>query len=66
MDALLDQIGKRIYERRKQLRLTQDDLSELADVTPQRNEGKSLCDRKICSVSARPWASVQIICSQVM
>ena len=35
MDALLDQIGKRIYERRKQLRLTQDDLSEMADVTPQ-------------------------------
>lgn len=35
MDDLLKQIGKRIYDRRKQLRLTQEELAELADITPQ-------------------------------
>lgn len=35
MDTLLQQIGKRLYERRKQLRMTQDELAELADVTGQ-------------------------------
>lgn len=35
MDKLLEQIGKRIHERRKQLRLTQDELAELAGVMPQ-------------------------------
>ena len=35
MDEILVQIGKRIFERRKQLRITQDDLAERADVTPQ-------------------------------
>ncbi len=29
------EIGKRIYERRKQLNITQEKLSELADTTPQ-------------------------------
>lgn len=29
------QIGKRIYERRKQLNITQEILAELADTTPQ-------------------------------
>lgn len=35
MDKLLEQIGKRIHARRKQLRLTQDELAELAGVMPQ-------------------------------
>lgn len=35
MDDLLIQIGKRILDRRKQLRLTQEDLAELANITPQ-------------------------------
>lgn len=35
MDTLLQQIGKRLYERRKQLRMTQDELAEQADVTGQ-------------------------------
>lgn len=35
MDDLLQQIGKRILERRKQLRLTQEELAELAGITPQ-------------------------------
>ena len=36
MDSLLhQQIGKRIFDRRKQLRLTQEALAELAGVTPQ-------------------------------
>lgn len=35
MDNLLNEIGKRILERRKQLRLTQEELAERANITPQ-------------------------------
>lgn len=35
MDDLLHQMGERIFSRRKQLRLTQDELAERAGVTPQ-------------------------------
>lgn len=35
MDDLLQQIGKHILTRRKQLRLTQEELAELAGITPQ-------------------------------
>ncbi|WP_326975276.1 helix-turn-helix domain-containing protein [Caproicibacter sp. BJN0012] len=35
MDILLTQIGKRILERRKQMRFTQEELSEKAGITPQ-------------------------------
>ena len=35
MDDLLKQIGTRIFNRRKQLRLTQEELAELASITPQ-------------------------------
>lgn len=35
MDDLLHQMGARISSRRKQLRLTQDDLAEKAGVAPQ-------------------------------
>lgn len=35
MDNLLEQIGKRILERRKQLRLTQEDVADRAGVTAQ-------------------------------
>lgn len=35
MDELLLQIGKRIHDRRKQLRLTQEALAERAGVIPQ-------------------------------
>ena len=35
MDNLLDQIGKRILERRKQLRLTQEEVADRAGVTAQ-------------------------------
>lgn len=35
MNDLLKQIGKRIYDRRKQLRLTQDELAERANITSQ-------------------------------
>ena len=34
-DQLLKDMGKRISDRRKQLRLTQDELAEKMDVTPQ-------------------------------
>ena len=35
MNKLLKEMGKRIYDRRKQLHMTQDALAELANVTPQ-------------------------------
>ena len=35
MDGLLNQIGNRILSRRKQLRMTQDELAEKAGITPQ-------------------------------
>ncbi|MBP1736770.1 MAG: transcriptional regulator, family [Oscillospiraceae bacterium] len=35
MDMILSQIGKRILNRRKQLRITQEELAEKAGVTPQ-------------------------------
>lgn len=35
MEDLLTQIGKRILERRKQLRLTQEELAERANITSQ-------------------------------
>jgi len=34
-EQLLKDMGKRISDRRKQLRLTQDELAERMDVTPQ-------------------------------
>lgn len=35
MDDLLLQIGKRILNRRRQLRMTQEELAEAAKITPQ-------------------------------
>lgn len=35
MDDLLKQMGTRIHDRRKQLRLTQEELAERAEITPQ-------------------------------
>ena len=35
MDELLHQMGERIVSRRKQFRLTQEELAETAGVTPQ-------------------------------
>lgn len=35
MDELLHKMGERIVSRRKQLRLTQEELAETAGVTPQ-------------------------------
>ena len=35
MNNLLEQMGKRILERRKQMRLTQEELAERAGVTSQ-------------------------------
>lgn len=35
MDDLLREMGERIFARRKQLRMTQEELAEAAGVTPQ-------------------------------
>ena len=42
MNELLLQIGKGIYDRRKQLRMTQDELADKADLTPQTNSSAEL------------------------
>lgn len=34
-DTLLDDMGKRIFELRNRMNLTQEDFAELADVSPQ-------------------------------
>lgn len=35
MDTTLQQIGRRLYERRKQLRMTQEELAERVGITAQ-------------------------------
>ena len=35
MNDLLKEMGKRIHDRRKQLHMTQENLAELANITPQ-------------------------------
>ena len=35
MENLLKDMGKRIFDRRKQMNMTQETLAELAHVTPQ-------------------------------
>lgn len=35
MDEVLKQIGKRLYEQRQRLHMTQDELAEMANITPQ-------------------------------
>lgn len=66
MDDLLKQIGNRILHRRKQLRMTQEELSEKAGITPQTVSsaelGKRRCARKISSGSVPHWISAPITC----
>ena len=58
MNNLLEQMGKRILERRKQMRLTQEELAERAGVTSQMISTAELGKKamrpeniiKICSV----------------
>lgn len=66
MDDLLKQIGSRILNRRKQLRMTQEELAEKAGITPQTVSaaelGKKHCALKISSVSVRRWRSAPTTC----
>ena len=65
MDDLLKLIGNRILHRRKQLRMTQEELSEKAGITPQtvpQNLAKRRCARKISSGSVPHWISAPITC----
>ncbi len=67
MDDLLKQIGNRILHRRKQLRMTQEELPEKAGITPPRpflpqNLAKKRCARKISSGSVPHWISAPITC----
>ena len=67
MDDLLRQIGNRILNRRKQLRMTQEDLAEKAGITPQTVSsaelGKKHFARKILSGFVLPSTSTPITCS---
>ncbi len=70
MDDLLQQIGSRILSRRKQLRMTQEELAEKAGITPQTVSsaelGKKLCARKTSSGSVLHLTSAPIICCLAM
>lgn len=48
MDDLLKQIGSRILNRRKQLRMTQEELAEKAGITPQTVSAAELGKKALC------------------
>ena len=60
MDNLLKDMGKRIFDRRKQLNMTQETLAELAHVTPQTPQASATrttsWHRKSNSVHWKPTA----------
>ena len=60
MDDLLKAMGKRIHDRRKQLHMTQEKLSELANITPQTVSTAEL-GLKLSSGSAPLSISARII-----
>ena len=55
MDDLLTQMGKRIYSRRKQLRLNQEQLAERANLTPQ-----TISSAKLGQKALRPENIIKI------
>ena len=55
MDDLLQQIGSRILSRRKQLRMTQEELAEKAGITPQ-----TVSSAKIGKKALRPENIIRI------
>ncbi len=57
MEELLNQMGKRILERRKQLRLTQEELAERAGITSQ-----TISSAELGKKALRP-ANIIRICS---
>ena len=65
MDTLLQEVGDRITARRKQLRMTQEDLSEKAGVTAQTISnaelGKRRFGQRTSFGSAQLWTSARII-----
>ena len=66
MENLLKDMGKRIFDRRKQLNMTQETLAELAHVTPSppQNWGKRLCGLRQSSKSAMHFTSAPSICCE--
>lgn len=55
MGDLLEQMGKRIYDRRKQLRLTQEELAFHAGITPQ-----TISSAELAKKALRPENIVRI------
>ena len=68
MENLLKDMGKRIFDRRKQLNMTQETLAELAHVThrpsPPQNWDKRLCDLRQSSKSVMHFTSAPSICCE--
>lgn len=68
MENLLKDMGKRIFDRRKQLNMTQETLAELAHVTPQtispQNWVKRLCGLRRSSKSVMHFTSAPSICCE--
>ena len=53
MDNLLKDMGKRIFDRRKQLNMTQETLAELAHVTPQTISTATSAPNTCCEASSQ-------------
>ena len=54
MDNLLKDMGKRIFDRRKQLNMTQETLAELAHVTPQTISTAELGQKSVMHFTSAP------------
>ena len=59
MENLLKDMGKRIFDRRKQLNMTQETLAELAHVTPQ-----TISTAELGQKAMRPETSAPSICCE--
>lgn len=67
MENLLKDMGKRIFDRRKQLNMTQETLAELAHVTPQTISTAELgqkCGLRQSSKSVMHFTSAPSICCE--
>ena len=55
MEDLLNQIGSRILSRRKQLRMTQEELAEKAGITPQTVSSAELGKKALRPENISAW-----------
>ena len=61
MGELLKEMGQRMLDRRKQLRLTQETLAKMAHVTPQTISTAELGTKAMRPETMKHWTSAQTI-----